>query len=154
MKEDNYNDIPINEDYIPRHASNYNNLNYINAKDTTLRNWNEEYIKQNNCDTNTTIHKSNNILDNLDKIDCSKYYKVDLDSNKEKEENEKKQVEIPDVRNLTIKEATKILEEKKLESNLDTDIEVDEKKVVTDMFPKPGVKVNEGSSIILYYNNN
>ena len=72
----------------------------------------------------------------------------------EKEENEKKQVEIPDVRNLTIKEATKILEEKKLESNLDTDIEVDEKKVVTDMFPKPGVKVNEGSSIILYYNNN
>ena len=72
----------------------------------------------------------------------------------EKEENEKKHVEIPDVRNLTIKEATKILEEKKLESNLDTDIEVDEKKVVTDMFPKPGVKVNEGSSIILYYNNN
>ena len=90
MKEDNYNDIPINEDYIPRHASNYNNLNYINAKDTTLRNWNEEYIKQNNCDTNTTIHKSNNILDNLDKIDCSKYYKVDLDSNKEKEEKQPK----------------------------------------------------------------
>ena len=73
---------------------------------------------------------------------------------KEKEENEKKQVEIPDVRNLTIKEATKILEEKKLESNLDTDIEVDEKNIVTDMFPKPGVKVNEGSSITLYYNNN
>ena len=47
-----------------------------------------------------------------------------------------------------------MLEESNLESNLDTDIEVDEKKVVTDMFPKPGVKVNEGSSIILYYNNN
>ena len=27
MKEDNYNSIPTNEDYIPRHASNYNNLN-------------------------------------------------------------------------------------------------------------------------------
>ena len=72
----------------------------------------------------------------------------------EKKENEKKQVKVPDVRNLTIKEATKVLEESNLESNLDTDIEVDEKKVVTDMFPKPGVKVNEGSSIILYYNNN
>ena len=81
------------------------------------------------------------------------YFKGDL-IKKSSIKNEKKQVEIPDVRNLTIKEATKILEEKKLESNLDTDIEVDEKKVVTDMFPKPGVKVNEGSSIILYYNNN
>ena len=37
---------------------------------------------------------------------------------------------------------------------IDPMLEVDEKKVVTDMFPKPGVKVNEGSSIILYYNNN
>ncbi|MGN1033451.1 MAG: penicillin-binding transpeptidase domain-containing protein, partial [Intestinibacter sp.] len=69
----------------------------------------------------------------------------------EKKENEKKQVEIPDVRNLTIKEATKILEENNLESNLDTDIEVDDKAIVTDMFPKPGIKVNEGSSISLYF---
>ena len=72
----------------------------------------------------------------------------------EKKENEKKQVKVPDVRNLTIKEATKVLEESNLESNLDTDIVVDEKNIVTDMFPKPGVKVNEGSSITLYYNNN
>ena len=110
MKEDNYNSIPTNEDYIPRHASNYNNLNYINAKDTTLRNWNEEYIKQNNCDTNTTIHKSNNILDNLDKIDCSKYYKVDLDSNKEKEENEKVINEKKKVKKLTEEERKRRLE--------------------------------------------
>ena len=90
MKENNYNNISTNEDYIPRHASNDNNLNYISAKDTTTNNWNEEYIKQNNNDTNTTKYKSNNILDNLDKIDCSKYYKVDLDSNKEKEEKQLK----------------------------------------------------------------
>ena len=86
MKENNYNSIPTNEDYIPRHASNDNNLNYISAKDTTIHSWNEEFIKQNNNDTDTTKSKSNNILDNLDKIDYSKYYKVDLDSNKEKEE--------------------------------------------------------------------
>lgn len=90
MKENNYNSIPTNEDYIPRHASNDNNLNYISAKDTTIHNWNEEFIKQNNNDTDTTKSKSNNILDNLDKIDCSKYYKVDLDSNKEKEEKQPK----------------------------------------------------------------
>ena len=71
----------------------------------------------------------------------------------EKKENEKKQVEVPDVRNLTIKEATKILEENNLESNLDTDIEIDDKAIVTDMFPKPGIKVNEGSSISLYFKN-
>ena len=90
MKENNYNSIPTNEDYIPRHASNDNNLNYISAKDTTIHSWNEEFIKQNNNDTDTTKSKSNNILDNLDKIDCSKYYKVDLDSNKEKEEKQPK----------------------------------------------------------------
>ena len=74
-----------NEEYIPRHASNYS------FSETRInRNWNEEFIKQNNTDTNTTKHKSNNILDNLDKIDCSKYYKVDLDSNKEKEEKQPK----------------------------------------------------------------
>lgn len=72
---------------------------------------------------------------------------------KEKEENEKEKVEVPDIRNLTIKEGTKILEENNLESNLDTDIEVDENQIITDIFPKPGVKVNEGSSIILYYKN-
>ena len=45
MKENNYNSIPTNEDYIPRHASNDNNLNYISAKDTTIHSWNEEFIK-------------------------------------------------------------------------------------------------------------
>ena len=46
-----------------------------------------------------------------------------------------------------------MLEKNNLESNLDTDISR-RKNIVTDMFPKPGVKVNEGSSITLYYNNN
>lgn len=82
----------------------------------------------------------------LEYLDVKKIY-----TEEEKAENEKKQVEVPDVRNLTIKEATKILEESNLESNLDTDIEVDDKTIVTDIFPKPGIKVNEGSSISLYF---
>ena len=72
-------------------------------------------------------------------------------SKEEKEEFEKNQVEVPDVRNLTIGEAVKVLEEAKLSPNLDTDIEIPEETKVIDMFPKPGVKVSENSSIMLYF---
>lgn len=69
----------------------------------------------------------------------------------EKQEYEKEEVTIPDVRNLTIEEATKALEEAKLSVNLDTDIQIEEGTIIKDMFPKPGVKVYEGSSITLYF---
>ncbi len=72
-------------------------------------------------------------------------------SKEEKEEFEKNQVEVPDVRNLTIGEAVKVLEEAKLSPNLDTDIEIPEEAKVIDMFPKPGIKVSENSSIMLYF---
>ena len=69
----------------------------------------------------------------------------------EKEEFEKQQVVVPDVRNLNIGDASKILEEAGLKANLDTDIEMSEKTKVKDMFPKPGIKVEKDSSIILYF---
>lgn len=69
----------------------------------------------------------------------------------EKEEFEKQQVVVPDVRNLNIGDASKILEEAGLKANLDTDIEMSEKTKVKDMFPKPGIKVGKDSSIILYF---
>lgn len=69
----------------------------------------------------------------------------------EKEEFEKEQVVVPDVRNLNIGDASKILEEAGLKANLDTDIEISEKTKVKDMFPKPGIKVEKDSSIILYF---
>ena len=47
----------------------------------------------------------------------------------------------------------KILEESKLKADLDTDIEIKEGSKVVDMFPKPGVKVDENSTIMLYFNN-
>ena len=46
-----------------------------------------------------------------------------------------------------------ILEESNLKANLDPDIEIPEGSKVVDMFPKPGVKVDENSSIMLYFNN-
>lgn len=69
----------------------------------------------------------------------------------EKEEFEKQQLVVPDVRNLNIGDASKILEEAGLKANLDTDIEMSEKTKVKDMFPKPGIKVEKDSSIILYF---
>lgn len=71
----------------------------------------------------------------------------------EKQENEKPQVTVPDVRNLTIEDAVAALEESKLKANLDTDIEIPKGTKVKDMFPKPGIKVSQDSSIMIYTNN-
>ena len=69
----------------------------------------------------------------------------------EKKELEKAKVTVPDVRNLSIEEATKVLEEANLSDNLDADVDIDKGTKVKDMFPKPGVKVDEGSTIMLYF---
>ena len=71
----------------------------------------------------------------------------------EKLENEKPQVEVPDVRNLTIEDAVKALEDVKLKANLDADIEIPKGAKVKDMFPKPGIKVSEDSGIMIYTDN-
>ena len=71
----------------------------------------------------------------------------------EKADNLKAKVKIPDVRNLSIEDATKALEDAKLSVHLDPDVDIPENSKVTDMFPKPGVEVSEGSSISIYFNN-
>lgn len=43
---------------------------------------------------------------------------------------------MPDIRNLAIEDAVKILEESNLKANLDPDIEIPEGSKVVDMFPK------------------
>lgn len=69
----------------------------------------------------------------------------------EKIEYEKEQVAVPDVRNLKIEDAVKILEEAKLKVNLDTDIELPKETVVKGMFPIPGTKVSIESPIDLEF---
>lgn len=69
----------------------------------------------------------------------------------EKKEYEREQVVVPDIRNLAIEDAVKVLEEANLSPNLDTDIEIDKGTIIKDMFPKPGVKVSAQSSITLYF---
>ena len=71
----------------------------------------------------------------------------------ERAENVKTKVKVPDVRGLTIEEATKVLEEAKLEANIDNDVDIKKGTVIKDMFPKPGVSVNEGSLISIYFDN-
>ncbi|MCC3864513.1 stage V sporulation protein D [Terrisporobacter petrolearius] len=71
----------------------------------------------------------------------------------EKNENIKNKVKVPDVRGLSIEDATKALEESKLEANIDNDIDIKEGTIIKDMFPKPGVSVNEGSLISIYFDN-
>ena len=72
-------------------------------------------------------------------------------SEEEKEEFEKNKVTVPDVRDLAIEDAVKALEDVNLIPNLDTDIEIPKGTKVIDMFPKPGIKVDEESSIALYF---
>ena len=68
----NYEETHENEEYIPKHASDYN---YSSPR--INRNWNEDF--KNELESDSIInndYKSQNILDNLDKIDHSKYYIV------------------------------------------------------------------------------
>ncbi|MEF9991665.1 MAG: stage V sporulation protein D [Romboutsia sp.] len=69
----------------------------------------------------------------------------------EKKKFEKVQVVVPDIRNLTIEDAVGALEDAKLHSNLDPDIEIDKGTKVKGMFPAPGITVSEGSSINIYF---
>lgn len=69
----NYEETHENEEYIPKHASYYN---YSSLR--INRNWNEDF--KNELESDSIInndYKSQNILDNLDKIDHSKYYIVE-----------------------------------------------------------------------------
>ena len=69
----NYEETHENEEYIPKHASDYN---YSSPR--INRNWNEDF--KNELESDSIInndYKSQNILDNLDKIDHSKYYVVE-----------------------------------------------------------------------------
>ncbi len=76
---------------------------------------------------------------------------LELNKDNEKEEDVKKQVEVPNVEGLTIKEATKILKNLNLSlqienktENLDT-----ENTVIKEQIPKKGIKIYEDSKVII-----
>ncbi len=75
-------------------------------------------------------------------------------SNEEEEKLVKADIIVPEVRKLSLKEASKILNESKLLYNVETGNEENEKAIVVDMFPKPGASVPEKSIILLYTKEN
>ncbi|QXM05808.1 stage V sporulation protein D [Crassaminicella indica] len=83
--------------------------------------------------------------------DTLRYLDVEPNFNEEEaKEYAQKEVAIPEVRNLSLKEATKVLEKYKLKYKTEPiDVENPD-SIIIDMFPKPGAKVPESSMIILY----
>ena len=75
------------------------------------------------------------------------------------QEEEKKEVEVPNVVGMTKQEAKKTLEDLGLsidlrENELNTKTEENsdnQKDVITEQLPKPGIKIKEGTSVIIYY---
>ncbi|SCX88899.1 stage V sporulation protein D [Alkaliphilus peptidifermentans] len=62
----------------------------------------------------------------------------------------KADVIVPEIRQLSVKDAKKVLTESKLLYNIETEHQVEDSAVIVDMFPKPGAKVQENSTILLY----
>lgn len=78
---------------------------------------------------------------------------LELTKDNETEEDIKEQVEVPNIETLSIKEAIQILKSSKLDyqieneqSNLNT-----EETIVNEQVPKKGIKVYEGTKVIIKY---
>ncbi|MCT4621324.1 MAG: stage V sporulation protein D [Marinisporobacter sp.] len=83
--------------------------------------------------------------------DTLRYLDVEPNFNEEEaKEHEKSEVAVPEVRNLSLKEATKVLEKYKLQYKTEP-VEVENPdSIIVDLFPKPGATIPERSTIILY----
>jgi len=62
---------------------------------------------------------------------------------------EKPMVKVPEVRNMPLKDAIKILAKSKLKYSVETEFEHNMESAILDQTPKPGADINEGSIIIL-----
>ncbi len=65
-----------------------------------------------------------------------------------KEENLKKDVEVPKIEGLTINEAKKVLKEVNLNITIEGIEEKEGTEIIMQQLPKPGIKVKEGAHII------
>lgn len=87
--------------------------------------------------------------------DTLRYLDVEPKFNEEEaKEYKKDDVVVPEVRNLTLKEATKVLEGRKLQYETEPIYVENPDAIIVDQFPKPGAKIQEKSIIILYLKKN
>lgn len=83
--------------------------------------------------------------------DTLRYMEIELQYNEEEQKKyARAEVAVPEVRSLTLSEASKILLDNKLDVNTEPINVNDGKAVVIDQFPRPGVKITEKSMVILY----
>ena len=72
-----------------------------------------------------------------------------MKKDKETEDDLKQDVIVPDLRNKTIKEAKKELQEIELELEIETELEeYDSESIIVEQIPKPGIKLKQGAKII------
>ncbi len=84
------------------------------------------------------------IKETLNYLDVEPQFTAD-----EQKNNDEKTVVVPEVRNLTIKEAVNKLKKAGLDYNTET-LDIQKDSLVIDQFPLPGTKVKKGSMIDLY----
>ena len=74
---------------------------------------------------------------------------IEMKKDKETEEDLKQDVIVPDLRNKTIKETKKELQELELELEIETELEeYDSESIIVEQIPKPGIKLKQGAKII------
>ena len=59
-------------------------------------------------------------------------------------------VTMPDIRNMSIKEAKKLLKESNLEIDLTEEID-EENTIIKEQTPKPGIVINSGNKVYVEY---
>lgn len=76
---------------------------------------------------------------------------LELTKDNEKEEDKKKQVEVPNVEGMTIQEASKVLKEVNLDFQIENEPEDLDKTttVVKEQLPKRGINIYEGTKILI-----
>lgn len=63
----------------------------------------------------------------------------------------KQAVTVPEIRNITVKEAIRKLKEAGLEANINSEIEINkEETIVTQQLPKPGLSIMSGTKVEIY----
>lgn len=71
-----------------------------------------------------------------------------LDLKKDKIQEDKQKVTVPDIRNKTIGDAKKELKELELELEIDSNEEYTSESIIIEQIPKPGIKLVKGAKIM------
>ena len=76
---------------------------------------------------------------------------LELQEDKENEEEQKEEVEMPEIRNKTIEEAKKILKEYDLELEIsnETDDTSEKEAIIKEQIPKPGIKIKKEAKVFV-----